>query len=521
MTVNSREPVARRRSRPIGEVRHAAQEHHDRLRSTVDGGDVASNEPRVHEDRRIEGPATRPLGEPPVDGIARLTAVAPGGPDELCAQGRSLRGTTPRTSLGVWEAAPDRQDPVAILEESNRTRVQELVPVRYGRMLVSPFTYLRGSPAVMAADLATTPSTGIHVQACGDAHLLNFGLFGTPERHLVFDLNDFDETLPGPWEWDVKRLLTSVVVAARTMGLSEVDAERAASAGAKAYRESINRFALMNQLDIWYARVDVDDVINMLQGRRRKLVERTAERSRLHTSEQAFAKLTAVVDGKRRITDDPPVIEHLVGEGLERVAADAFHGYEASMPEDRRVLLSQYEMVDVARKVVGVGSVGTRCHIVLLCGRVHGDPLFLQVKQAEASVLEPYVGASGHTTSGERVVAGQRITQAASDLLLGWTRIDDLHFYVRQLRDMKGSADLSKLDAVGLVTYSSLCAATLARAHARTGAASALRGYLGTGDVFDQAMTRFAVAYADQNELDYQRLVQAAADGRVPVLAGV
>jgi uncharacterized protein (DUF2252 family) len=305
------------------------------------------------------------------------------------------------------------------------------------------------------------------------------------------------------------------------MGLAAPDAERAAAVGATAYREAINRFALMNQLDIWYARVDVDDVINMLQGRRRRLVERTAEKSRLHTNEQAFAKLTTVVDGRRRITDDPPVVEHLVGEGLEQVATAAFHEYEASMPEDRRVLLSQYEFVDVARKVVGVGSVGTRCHIVLLCGRVHGDPLFLQVKQAEASVLEPYVGASAHATSGERVVAGQQITQAASDLLLGWTHIDDIHFYVRQLRDMKGSADLSKLDAEGLSTYAGLCAATMARAHARTGAAPALSGYLGTGDVFDQAMTRFAVAYADQNELDYQRLVQAAADGRVPVLSGV
>jgi uncharacterized protein (DUF2252 family) len=480
-----------------------------------------ANESSGHEGRRIEGPATRPLGEPPVDGIARLTAVDPGGPDVLCAQGRSLRGTTPRTSLGVWEPTPDRRDPVEILEESNRTRLQDLVPVRYGRMLVSPFTYLRGSPAVMAADLATTPTTGIDVQACGDAHLLNFGLFGTPERHLVFDLNDFDETLPGPWEWDVKRLLTSVVVAGRTMGLVEADSERAALAGARSYRDAINRFALMNQLDIWYARVDVDDVINMLQGRRRKLVERTAERSRLHTSGQAFAKLTAMVDGRRRITDDPPVVEHLVGEGLEQVAAAAFHGYEASMPEDRRVLLSQYEFVDIARKVVGVGSVGTRCHIILLCGRVHGDPLFLQVKQAEASVLEPYVGASAHATSGERVVAGQRVTQAASDLLLGWTQIDDLHFYVRQLRDMKGSADLSKLDAVGLATYAALCAGTMARAHARTGSAPALSGYLGTGDVFDQAMTRFAVAYADQNELDHQRLVRAAADGRIPVLSGV
>jgi len=472
------------------------------------------------EDGRAEEPATRPMGHPRIDGLALLTGVDAGGPEVLRARGRTLRSTTPRTSLGEWEAGADRRDPVEILEASNRTRVPELVPVRYGRMLVSPFTYLRGSPAVMAADLATTPTTGIDVQACGDAHLLNFGLFGTPERHLVFDLNDFDETLPGPWEWDVKRLLTSVVVAARTMGLAEIDADRAALAGARAYREAINRFSLLSQLDIWYARIDVDDVITMLQGRRRRLVERTAAKSRLHTSEQALDKLTHVVDGRRRITDDPPVVVHVEG-GLEPIAASAFHRYEASLPEDRRVLLAQYEFVDLARKVVGVGSVGTRCHIILLSGRVHGDPLFLQVKEAEASVLEPYIGRSAHATAGERVVAGQRITQGSSDMLLGWTSIDDLHFYVRQLRDMKGSADLSKLDAQGLVTYTSLCAATLARAHARTGAAPMLSGYLGTGDRFDQAVTRFAVAYADQNELDYQRLLAAAADGRIEVLAGV
>lgn len=473
-----------------------------------------------HEHDRTEEPATRRVGDARADGVARLTGVDPGGPEALRSQGRSLRATTPRTSLGDWEARDDRRDPVEILERSNRTRVPELVPVRYGRMLVSPFTYLRGSPAVMAADLATTPTTGIDVQACGDAHLLNFGLFGTPERHLVFDLNDFDETLPGPWEWDVKRLLTSVVVAARTMGLAEPDADRAAFAGARAYRDAINRFAVMNQLDIWYAHIDVDDVIGMLEGRRRRMVERTAAKSRLHTSEQALAKLTQVVDGRRRITDDPPVVVH-VDDGLEPVAAAAFHRYEASLPEDRRVLLAQYEFVDVARKVVGVGSVGTRCHIVLLSGRVHGDPLFLQVKEAEASVLEPYVGRSAHPTAGERVVSGQRITQASSDMLLGWTSIDDLHFYVRQLRDMKGSADLSELDAQGLVTYASLCAATLARAHARTGAAPMLSGYLGTGDRFDQALTRFAVAYADQNERDFQRLVAAAADGRIEVRSGV
>ena len=478
-----------------------------------------STEPRQ---RAIDD--TEPAGAgPPVDtdGVARLTGVDGGGPEVLRARGRSLRTPTHRRSLADWEPADGRRDPVEILEESNRSRVPELVPVRYGRMLVSPFTYLRGSPAVMAADLATTPSTGVHVQACGDAHLLNFGLFGTPERHLVFDVNDFDETLPGPWEWDVKRLLTSVVVAGRTMGLTEVDAERAAFGGARSYREALNRFALMNQLDIWYARVDVDDVIELLQGRRRRQVERTAAKSRLHTSEQALDKLTHVVDGARRIIDDPPVVVHAVDDELAPLASAAFERYEASLPDDRRVLLDQYELVDLARKVVGVGSVGTRCHIVLLSGRVHGDPLFLQVKQAEASVLEPFIGRSAQPTAGHRVVAGQRITQSASDMLLGWTEIGDLHFYVRQLRDMKGSADLAKLDARGLLTYAELCAATLARAHARTGAAPVLSGYLGNGDVFDRAVSAFAVAYADQNERDFQRLVQAAADGRIPVLSGV
>lgn len=455
------------------------------------------------------------------DDIARITGFDEVGVDELRARGRALRSVCTRASLGGWEPAADRPDPVEVLEASNRTRLADLVPVRYGRMLVSPFTYLRGSPAVMASDLATTPTTGVNVQACGDAHLLNFGLFGTPERHLVFDLNDFDETVPGPWEWDVKRLLTSVVVAARTMQLTEPDAQAAAFGAARAYREAMNRFALMNQLDIWYTRVDVDDIIAMLQGRRRRLVERVAQRSRLHTNEQALAKLTTVVDGQHRIIEDPPVVVRLDDANLAEVVASVYRRYLASMSDDRRVLLEQYEYVDFARKVVGVGSVGTRCHILLLAGRVHGDPLFLQVKQAEASVLEPFVGRSAHVSPGQRVVAGQRIIQASSDLLLGWTHLDDIHFYVRQLRDMKGSADLSKFDAQGLRTYAELCAATLARSHARTGAAPVLSGYLGNGDRFDRAMTSFAAAYADQNERDYQRLVRAAADGRITAVSGV
>jgi uncharacterized protein (DUF2252 family) len=441
------------------------------------------------------------------------------------AQGKATRDQVPRTAHAAWSPPADRPDPVALLEQSNATRVPDLVPVRYGRMLASPFTYLRGSPIVMAHDLASTPVTGYQVQACGDAHLLNFGLFATPERHLVFDLNDFDETLPGPWEWDLKRLAVSLVTAARERSLSSGEAADVCGAGVARYQSAMRRFSGLGNLDVWYAHIDVDDLATKVDETRRASFDKGVDRIRHHTSLAALPKLTEVVDGHRRIVDDPPLIDHLLDTSDDAQLAlvdQLFRDYRRSLPDERRVLLDRYEFVDVARKVVGVGSVGTQCWVILLLGADGHDPLFLQVKEAQASVLEPHCKRSRHRHQGQRVVVGQHLMQAASDIFLGWaTGSLGEHFYLRQLRDMKGSVDLSTLDADGLRGYAELCGAVLARAHARTGDAALISGYLGTGSTFPDAVTTFAVAYADQNERDYEALQAAAAAGRIEVAEGL
>ncbi|MBV9040363.1 MAG: DUF2252 domain-containing protein, partial [Acidimicrobiia bacterium] len=406
-------------------------------------------------------------------------------------RGRELRARCPRSSHGEWRRPDARPDPVELLKQSNATRLSDLVPVRNSRMLQSPFTFLRGAPLVMASDLRATPSTGVRLQVCGDAHLLNFGTFGTPERHMVFDVNDFDETQPGPWEWDLKRLAASVVVAARTAGVGDADAITAVRACSAEYRSGMQAMAELSAFEVWYSRIDVDEIMAVAPTKQaRAAVEQTVAKARRRTSMQALSKLTTVRDGKRVIVEDPPLIVRLRDEELEQ--ASRFAGaYRASLDPDRRLLLDRYEFVDAARKVVGVGSVGTRCFVVLLAGVADLDPLFLQIKEAQASVLAAFAGRSRFRNQGQRVVVGQRIMQAASDPFLGWARGDGFDTYVRQLRDMKGSADLEGASAGSLIDYSRLCGATLARAHARSGDPALLAGYLGGGSAFDDALCRF------------------------------
>jgi uncharacterized protein (DUF2252 family) len=450
---------------------------------------------------------------------------------ERAARGKALRAEVPRDSHAVFDPPADRTDPISLLEEQAKTRVPALVPVRYGRMMVSPFTYYRGAALPMAADLATTPVTGLAVQACGDAHLSNFGVFGSPERRLVFDVNDFDETVPGPWEWDVKRLVTSMEVAARDNGFPDSRRREIVLATAASYRQAMRSFAKMTNLDVWYARADVDQVrlSAQLGGRQRKVVEEGMAKARTRDSMQELAKLTHSVDGRPRIISDPPLlvpIEELIPADTDRHTlqselTDLLAKYRRTLETDRRFLLEQFEFCDMARKVVGVGSVGTRCWIVLLLGRDDSDPLFLQVKEAEASVLSRFVGASKFTNQGQRVVAGQRLMQATSDIFLGWQRtvagLDDKSrdFYVRQLRDWKFSLDINAMVPRGMRLYGEQCGWTLARAHARSGDRIAISAYLGRSDVFDQAIAQFAAAYAEQNEKDQQALVAAAASGRI------
>jgi uncharacterized protein (DUF2252 family) len=441
------------------------------------------------------------------------------------AEGRALRQRVPRTSHAEFSPAADRSDPIDLLESQSKDRVQELVPVRYGRMMTSPFAFYRGSAIIMAEDLARTPRTGIDVQACGDAHVANFGLFATPERNIVFDLNDFDETLPGPWEWDVKRLAASFVIAGRHRGFDSATNRLAAVSAVRAYGLRLREFAAMRNLDVWYSRIDVDLIYESVSTEMRKAVERGVEKARLRDHLQAQAKLTEVVDGARRIRNNPPLIERIVGDRFTQEFLEVtFRDYQKTLQRDRRHLLARYRILDAATKVVGVGSVGTRCFIVLLEGRDEGDPLFLQVKEANASVLERHVGKSRYTNHGERVVEGQRFTQAASDIFLGWIRGrggEGRDFYWRQLLDVKGSADLEVIRPAGLTLYAELCGGVLARAHARSGDAAMITGYLGTGPSFANAVADFAEAYADQAERDHAALTEAAKSGRVPATAGV
>ena len=466
-------------------------------------------------------------------GVGRLT------PAESAARGKTARAEVPRDSHAIFDPPPDRPDPISLLEEQGKSRVPELVPIRYGRMMVSPFTYYRGAALPMASDLAATPVSGLAVQACGDAHLSNFGLFGSAERRLVFDVNDFDETLPGPWEWDVKRLAASLEVAARGNGLPGKQRREIVAAAVARYRQAMRSFAGMTNLAVWYAHMDMNQMRAefdaQLRPQQRKVVDQGLAKARTRDSMQEVAKLCSVVEGQPRIIADPPLLvpmEDLTPDQTDRAAmVEQLTGlitkYRRTLETDRRFLLDQFRFVDIARKVVGVGSVGTRCWIVLMLGRDDADPLFLQVKEAEASVLSRFVGASKYANQGQRVVAGQRLMQASSDIFLGWQRVEvgldgqQRDFYVRQLRDWKFSVDIETMVPRGLRMYGELCGWTLARAHARSGDRIAIAAYLGGSDVFDRAVTEFAAAYADQNERDHKSLVAAVASGRIVAEPGL
>jgi uncharacterized protein (DUF2252 family) len=436
---------------------------------------------------------------------------------ERRAVGRSLREKAPRSSHASWSPAADRPDPIGLLEEQDRSRLAQFVPLRYGRMIASPFGFLRGSAVVMAGDLAATPVTGLQVQMCGDAHLSNFGVYATPERNQVFDVNDFDETLPGPWEWDVKRLAASIVVAGRTMGFTREMNRQAVMECVRSYREHMWKYGEMRHIDVWYARIDPESIGQFVRRSDRSYVEKELEKARRSSSLVAFPRFTRKVDGRYRIKDDPPTITHLDDEELAQQLGALVERYSESLQEDRTVLLRKYSFVDVAHKVVGVGSVGTRCYVALLMGSEEGDPLFLQVKQAQASVLEPHLGPSSYLNHAQRVVRGQYLMQAASDIFLGWTTLGPIDFYVRQLRDMKLSVSIESLSESRFVRYCELCGWALARAHARSGDPAQISGYLGATDTFDRAIASFAEAYADQTERDHATLVSAARAGRVPV----
>ena len=464
--------------------------------------------------------------------------------EERVNLGKEARARASRSSQAEFSPPANRPDPVSLLERQATTRLPELVPIRYGRMLVSPFTFYRGAALIMASDLATTPRSGLTTQVCGDAHLSNFGLFASPERTLMFDVNDFDETLPGPWEWDLKRLAASVVIAAQDREFTSKEARIAALEVGASYRREMARLARLSTLDAWYSHIDVAGQLAELEtiarqtGSRadKRMATRTAQvvtKARTRDSLQALGKLTTVVDGQLRIVSDPPLIvptEELFPQEMSDALRESFHqlvrGYRRTLQSDRRHLLEEFQFVQIARKVVGVGSVGTRAWIVLMVGLGNDDPLFLQAKEAEASVLEEFVGKSGYANHGARVVAGQHLMQAASDIFLGYEAVEGpdgvtRDFYIRQLRDWKGSFEIEGAIPQGLTKYVGLCAQALARAHARSGDRVALASYLGNGPTFDRALAEFAVTYAEQNRRDYEALKHAASTGRITVESGL
>ena len=481
-------------------------------------------------ERRPSGSATRKTT--PGAAVPHLSVA------ERVARGKAARKDVPRASHAQFEPHSTRTDPVELLERQAKTRVPELVPIRYGRMLVSPFTFYRGAAAIMAQDLAATPRSGLTVQCCGDAHLSNFGVFASPERALVFDVNDFDETLPGPWEWDVKRLAVSMVIAARDNGFGAKEQNRVVLDTVGRYRTAMAQFAGMKNLEVWYARLDIQSVVKdfaaQFSPKAVKRTEKTLAKARTKDSMTAFSKLTRIVDGTARIVDESPLIvpiDQLASGAAREEMFEQLHQllrrYRSTLEFDRRVLLESFELTDFARKVVGVGSVGTRAYIGLMLGRDGQDPLFLQMKEAEASVLEEYLGPSEFSNHGERVVVGQRLMQATSDIFLGWLHTESgldgkpRDFYGRQLKDWKGSAEIQQMTPEGLATYGKLCGWTLARAHARSGDRIAIAAYLGTSDSFDRAIVEFCDAYANQNELDYRALAEAVNSGQIKAQTGL
>jgi uncharacterized protein (DUF2252 family) len=478
---------------------------------------------------------TRRNARPPT-AVPHLTVA------ERAARGKAARAEVPRSSHAAYDPPPRRKDPIKLLERQAETRVPDLVPIRYGRMLVSPFTFYRGAALIMASDLAATPRSGLTVQCCGDAHLSNFGVFASPERRLVFDVNDFDETLPGPWEWDVKRLAVSMLVAARDNNYAAKDQDQIVLATVEEYRTAMRAFAAMKNLDVWYAHLDIESVLAEFGGQfKAKAVKRTEKqlaKARTKDSMSAFSKLAEVVDGQARIVADPPLIVPIadldlgltLGQGRDELF-DLLHqllrSFRSTLQHDRRVLLEEFGMADFARKVVGVGSVGTRAWIALMMGRDDEDPLFLQMKEAEASVLEEFLGASEFENHGERVVAGQRLMQATSDIFLGWVHVPEgeggiaRDFYGRQLKDWKGSAEIEQMVPEGMAQYGKLCGWTLARAHARSGDRIAITAYLGKSATFDRAILEFSHSYAEQNERDYKALAAAVKAGKITAETGL
>lgn len=433
--------------------------------------------------------------------------------------GKSLRNKFPRDTHANWQPPTNRRDPIDVLEESNQDRLPELIPIRYGRMIRSPFTFLRGSAPLMAYDLASMPNIGIRVQACGDCHLLNCGLFATPERNLVFDINDFDETHPAPWEWDLKRLVTSFIIAGRDTKLTDDESEEAAIECARAYREHLREYCQMSPLEVWYNHLDMESLIEMApDAKARKRRQEIAQKARGRVIDNLFPKIVTSVGGRPRIVEQPPVLFHPAVEDFEDNVQEGLEDYRQTLSDERRLLFDRYRFEDAALKVVGIGSVGTRCCIGLFFSE-DNHPLMLQIKEARRSVLEPYTEKSQYDNQGQRVVIGQRLTQSSSDIFLGWVRGRRGHdFYVRQLRDMKMSFPIEGLSGLQLKRYAEVCGWTLARAHAKSGDGATISGYLGKGDQFDQVMGKFALAYADQTVKDYAALVEAVKTGRVEAL---